>query len=641
MSIWQERVLKKFSNRIPIFIVSDNEEILRDDALNDMMLEQRIETLDFKDPVIFRNTYEKEYKDKVLEKKTTLIIRVVDNQFNVIPYDVFKRAIQLTLTAKDIFPNVQSEVLRDIPRNLYPAIDSVHSHCLFASVNETVDFLLQELFLVNIRSFIDEKSIVKAALDYVANRKDPIPDLFLERLANVASNHSTLNNTRIKELFSSEKALYQFLNQRWKKLIEEIDSFKEKPAIAERQLSYSESLFKDIEIRNHLFKLFDSDILEVIKVKDSSKFEQWMQYGIEEDAGMKTEEIRSKLSILNQNYTEFQMKDWLSFSVDLAVLQNELQGSMAKIKEWDQKLNKVNGCFEEWMLSKYNQLHSLPPVPRPKMVHQIPHYLTRFSDKKIALLVLDGMNMSQWLIVKDVLTNHQLKVDETPVFSWIPSSTNVSRQSIFSGLKPYEFEDSIRTTNKENKQWREFWAENGIPENYVAYEKSLGLKKFNREDLIYSKNPSIKVYGAVIDVIDQFIHGARQGNETVYSEIRTWLQSDFLLNFITDLLNTGFEVFLTSDHGNKECNGIGRLNEGVLVESKGERMRTYSSKKLRDEAAKKYSDTIAWTDIGLPEDFYVLLAKGDGAFISKNNRIVTHGGISIEEVIVPFVKVSR
>lgn len=614
---------------------------MRDTVLQSMLLEQRIRIIDFEDPVIFRNTYEKEYKYKVLEKKTTLIIRVVDSQFNVIPYDVLKRAIKLTLTTKDVFPNIHVEVLRGISRSLYPAIDSVHSHCLFASADETVDFLLQEIFLINVRSFIDEKSVVKAALDYFANRNDPLPDLFLERLANMASNLSNINNTRIKELFSSEKVLYQFLNQRWKKLIEEIDSSKEKPTIAERQPSYSDSLFEDIEIRNHLFNLFDSDILKVIKVKDSSKFEQWMQHGIEENAEMKTEEIRGKMSILNQNYAEFQMKDWLSFSVDLAELQNELQDSTIKIKEWDQKLNKVNECFEVWMLSKYNQLHSLPPVPRPKMVHQIPHYLTRFSDTKIALLVMDGMNMSQWILVKEMLTNQKLKVDETPVFSWVPSSTTVSRQSIFSGLKPYEFGDSIRTTNKENKQWREFWAENGIPENYVAYEKSLGLKKYNREDLIFSRNPSIKVYGAVIDVIDQFIHGARQGNQTVYNEIRTWLQSDFLLNFIRDLLNSGFEVFLTSDHGNKECNGIGRLNEGVLVESKGERMRTYSSKKLRDEAAKKHSDTIAWTDIGLPEDLHVLLAKGDGAFIPKNDRIVTHGGISIEEVIVPFVKVSR
>lgn len=606
-----------------------------------MLHEQRIVIIDFDDPILFRNKYEKEFKDKVMNKRITVIIRVRDNQFNEVPFDIQKKAIKLTLSTEDIFPNIHSEVLRSIPKRLYSEIDSVYPHCLFASEDETLDCLLLELFSINIHAIVDERSIVSSALNYFEQTAIPLPGIFLERLVYVLSQNNALNETLIRELFVSEENLCNFLNHRWTIFIGETLSSNEKQAIAEKKLPYSDELFEDSEIQKHLVKLFNSGKIDTIKVTDSTNFERWMQQGIKEDPQYKVKYIRDKLRELQQDYSEFQMKDWLAFSVDLAVFQTEYQDSLIDLKEWEQQLKNVNKSFKEWMFSKYHQLHSLPPVPKPKMVHQIPHYLSRFSDEKVALLVLDGMNMSQWMMVREVLVNHQLKVDVTPVFSWVPSSTTVSRQSIFSGLKPYEFADSILTTNKESKQWKEFWIENGIPGDYVAYEKSLGLKNYTREELAYNINPSIKVYGAVIDVIDQFIHGARQGNQTVYNEIKTWLQSNYLFNMISDLLDAGFEVFLTSDHGNKECKGIGRLNEGVLVDTKGERMRTYRSKKLRDETAEKQPGTIAWSDVGLPEEFHVLLAKGEGAFTPKNNRIVTHGGISIEEVIVPFVKVSR
>ena len=43
---------------------------------------------------------------------------------------------------------------------------------------------------------------------------------------------------------------------------------------------------------------------------------------------------------------------------------------------------------------------------------------------------------------------------------------------------------------------------------------------------------------------------------------------------------------------------------------------------------------------GLPPDFLPLYAGTRGAFVSQGDQIVAHGGISVEELIVPFVKVS-
>jgi hypothetical protein len=55
----------------------------------------------------------------------------------------------------------------------------------------------------------------------------------------------------------------------------------------------------------------------------------------------------------------------------------------------------------------------------------------------------------------------------------------------------------------------------------------------------------------------------------------------------------------------------------------------------------RFPTAIEWPSIGLPDNFLPLLAPGADAFVGENERIVTHGGISIEELVVPFIKIER
>jgi len=107
-----------------------------------------------------------------------------------------------------------------------------------------------------------------------------------------------------------------------------------------------------------------------------------------------------------------------------------------------------------------------------------------------------------------------------------------------------------------------------------------------------------------------------------------------------NLLDAGYDVYLTSDHGNQESKGIGRISEGVLAEAHGERVRVYQDRIIRDQAAQKYSSFL-WPGDGLPEGYYVLTAKSGESFTMQNEVSVSHGGISLEEVIVPFVHITK
>jgi hypothetical protein len=102
-------------------------------------------------------------------------------------------------------------------------------------------------------------------------------------------------------------------------------------------------------------------------------------------------------------------------------------------------------------------------------------------------------------------------------------------------------------------------------------------------------------------------------------------------------MKAGFDVYIASDHGNVEARGLGRTREGMLADVKGERARIFSDEILRAETASKFANAIPWSSVGLPDQYFPLLAPGRLAFIPNGQMTVAHGGITLEEVIVPFV----
>ena len=91
-----------------------------------------------------------------------------------------------------------------------------------------------------------------------------------------------------------------------------------------------------------------------------------------------------------------------------------------------------------------------------------------------------------------------------------------------------------------------------------------------------------------------------------------------------------------------ECEGKGCPSEGVIAETRGERVRIYPTPELRSQVAGKFAFAYEWQPVGLPSDFFPLIAGGRDAFVNPSEQhIVGHGGISVEEVIVPLVKFER
>lgn len=74
---------------------------------------------------------------------------------------------------------------------------------------------------------------------------------------------------------------------------------------------------------------------------------------------------------------------------------------------------------------------------------------------------------------------------------------------------------------------------------------------------------------------------------------------------------------------------------------RGKRAHVYPSAALRRRAANEVPDARPWPPTGLPSDYFPLLAPGRSAFVAQDERIVGHGGASLEEVVVPLVRIDR
>lgn len=227
------------------------------------------------------------------------------------------------------------------------------------------------------------------------------------------------------------------------------------------------------------------------------------------------------------------------------------------------------------------------------------------------------------------------------MFAWSPTLTSVSRQALFAGRPPVYFSESINTTDDERALWNQFWADQGFSQRQVIYVKSLRDEANLTEVEEFLSLPQVRVAGLVVDKVDRIMHGMELGKEGMHGQVRLWAMKGFMVKLLGLLHNSGFEVYITADHGNVHATGIGRPDEGSLAEYRGERVRIFNDEGLRERVKTKFPGSIGWPPAALPDNYLPLLAPRRSAFITVGESRVVHGSISLEELIVPLIYVSR
>jgi len=392
--------------------------------------------------------------------------------------------------------------------------------------------------------------------------------------------------------------------------------------------------FEHQDILVYIDNLFLEGKLAPIKWSGSIVGHDWTQSGLVSE---KEADIVSRLDRLQATlYETFpsancRYSDWLSFARKWAGLQQMVEIADSKQifnKNIEQLRVKISLSFADWLHHHYASLINLSPIS-PAMLHHVPRHIARElednSTTRVALIVVDGLSLSQWATVRHVLqeqdTDGKLVIRESATFAWIPTLTSVSRQALFAGSPPFYFPSSIATTAKESKLWKKFWEGIGLSRLEVAYQKGLGDGNAVQtvQDIVTSGRS--RVIGLVVDKVDKIMHGMQLGATGMHNQITQWCREGFLSSLINYLLENNYQVWLTSDHGNVECVGMGSPLEGSIAETKGERVRIYPTRDLRSSIAQQFDASLKWDPIGLPPDYFPLLAKDNTAFVQEKKKI--------------------
>lgn len=663
---WRDAILADFVPQLaPLTLVADPDSLLSDELVQTALQERGFEIVEYQDPVAFRYFFETVVRPRWEAGERTELVVVLHSEtgyLHHLPADLVRNAHQLSFSLSSLFPGMTYHEVALLERGeldaLYTAQAMFNPDNL--GENSTREFVLRHVFGIDADLVKDEADLLALLLRLHLGKR-PLPTLFAERLLQQLQGNGGFPEWPLADLLSDPSVLFAFLQERWPLYLNAQATSGEKQ-MHDTTLKHDYALqwsgppllpFDKPDIRAFVDTLFLEGKLRPVAHSMADKLKQmWVAVGLESDPALDRERRLARL--LRQvevriPTAESGHREWFSFASTWAEAIVSYHQPLAELgqpvsQQFDNVQTRFDVAFGAWLAQRYKYLATLSPHP-PVMVHHIPRSLARevkpTTQNKVALLVLDGLALDQWLIARDLL------VDQLPgfrfradaVLAWIPTVTTVSRQALFAGKIPLYFPDSISTTAKEADLWSIFWEENGLMPNEIGYLKRLrtigDLEKV--EQLL--AHPKKRVLGLVVDQVDHMMHGMTLGLAGLHQQLRLWMQTGFLAALLERLATAGFQIVLTSDHGNVAARGHGRPGEQSLANMKGQRVRIYPNETLREHVQREFPGATPWPTEGLPDSFYPLLAPNRQAFINTEDITVTHGGQSLEEVIVPYVQV--
>lgn len=654
---WQARILDEFVPGVsPIWLAADPDGLLQDERILAGLRERGFLLLRFEDPIAFRYAYESQFRAQGPGgdcKGLVVLVPAPAAALDPLPHDLLAKARRLAFGLAELFPNLNQAVVAA----LEPAdLDTLYDAQALNPVGvlgkaASKDFVLRHVFGIVSDLVRTPTDLLRILLrrHYPSRR---IPPMLDERF--IRAIQRRFERWPLDRIVPDREAFFAFLQERWPAFLDWSADRRIAMADGDGRLAHSGPIhlpFDHEDIRVYVDNLFAEGLLRPVAHPSRGKLHKtWLNVGIRSDQRASlADRLARLLAVASDALPEpdARHEDWFRFAkvwAELAVLDQDpnLKPNAGQRQEIDALRTRMDTAFARWLGARYASLANLPPE-RPVMLHHIPRFLARQIDagtEKVALVVVDGLALDQWAVMRQELARQRpgWRFREGAAFAWVPTITSVSRQAIFAGNPPLFFPESIQGTHKEKALWQRFWTDQDVPG--TTYAKGLGDGPFDEVEKL-AEQPNIRALGLVVDKVDRIMHGMTLGAAGMHNQVRQWAAQAHFAALLDLLLSRGFQVFLTADHGNIEATGCGRPDEGAVADLRGERVRVYPSEELRRTVAERFPDAWEWPPDGLPAGYLPLLAPGRSAFVRQGERIVAHGGVCLEELIVPFIQVER
>lgn len=286
------------------------------------------------------------------------------------------------------------------------------------------------------------------------------------------------------------------------------------------------------------------------------------------------------------------------------------------------------------------------------------------KDQGTLLIVIDNLRYDQLRVLEPVINNYYKKEEEVSFYSILPTATQYARNAIFSGLMPSEME----------KRHPEYWKNDTDQGGKNLYEnefltaqiKHLGLDikhEFykitnmpNGRELAQNfagvKDNDLTV--VVYNFVDMLSHSRTEmemikelaSDDKAYRSLTlSWFKNSPLLEIIQKAQRMGLKLIVTTDHGTintkRPSRVVGDKNISSNLRYKTGRSLTYEDKEVY--AVKNPKDiflpTIYMSSsfVFAKEDYFFAYPNNYNHFVKYYKNTYQHGGISLEEMIIPCV----
>jgi hypothetical protein len=281
------------------------------------------------------------------------------------------------------------------------------------------------------------------------------------------------------------------------------------------------------------------------------------------------------------------------------------------------------------------------------------------------LFVIDNLRFDQWKSFQPLIHNYFYVAEENISYSILPTATHYARNALFSGLMPSEIEKKYPKLwlNEQDEGNKNQFEQELLAEYLKRYGKNIkfGFNKILNVDFGKKvlenfhqllQNPFNVVIFNFIDMLSHartdidIIRELAEDEKSYRSVTVSWFENSLMLDMLKILASKKIPVFITTDHGSikieKPIKVVGERDMNTNLRYKTGRNMNYNEK----EVFRIKDPNDAYLPKGsITSEF--IFALGNTFFAYPNNynyyanyykNTFQHGGISMEEILVPSIK---
>jgi CheY-like chemotaxis protein len=332
--------------------------------------------------------------------------------------------------------------------------------------------------------------------------------------------------------------------------------------------------------------------------------------------------------------------------------------------------NEANVAFFRFIRDNYLKWLGKPMGERPLLStdifkHKVFPLLA--SGKKVFVLIIDNMRYDQWRVLSRVTNQYFHTEEELLYFSILPTATMYARNAMFSGLMPSEIEklypdmwdDDDNEGNKNQYEWQllqKLMQRMGRKEK-LFFDKVSNLKSAKKLAEILQGIKDNELSVLIFNFVDMISHARTEmdmirelaSDEKAYRSLTlSWFNHSSLLDLLKALSLLDFRIVVTTDHGTIRVNNpvkvIGDRETNTNLRYKLGRNLNYKAKQVFEVTNPRQaflpSRNVSTSYIFAQGADFFVYPNNYNYYANYYNNTFQHGGISMEEIIVPVVTLS-